>query len=651
MVKPRTNLTDIDGLRAIAVLGVVLFHLQVSGFAGGYVGVDIFFVISGFLITGILKDQLISGEFSFGAFYGRRVRRLFPAILATVFATTLAALFVLQPLELEAFAKSGVAAIASGANILFYLEAGYWDADSALKPLLHLWSLGVEEQFYLLWPALLWLLFRSCRPSSNAYITTLVALLLLSFGLSVYFTDRDQPAAFYLLPFRAWQFCLGAVALELWQRLHISLFSQQLVRSAGLALCCIGFVVLEDGSSFPGWQALIPSIGAALVLVAANADEPSPLLSNRPARWVGQISFSLYLAHWPPIALLSSWYLTPLTTPSRLALAAIITLATLVLYYGVERRFYQRHSYQSDNGRLTVYGSIVIAVLLAACLTFIAFQPARFGYQEVQLDAAAIKHYKRERDSLIDAGCRIDQLDDPSRCPASLVEPILVFGNSHEKDAFNFLTTALPASRSPSIVYFGGVGGCGKMTPEGVFTREEDWVVAASDSCQKRIDALWESLESVEWSMVLYSSKSPFARNKTDILHILQTIKTRQPSVKIALMGGLISTTRECAFFINRFGNSRACIRPGALSKYYADPKNDGGAVYYEDFMALGDLYIDKAGLVCTSPVDVQSCETETPEGHPMFVDRHHLTLPYAQLLGRRYLERYPDWYRDLTAK
>lgn len=153
-------LADIDGLRAVAVLGVVLFHLQIPGFAGGYVGVDIFFVISGFLISGLIRDRAAAGNFRFSSFYASRVLRLLPAVLATVAATTIAAILLLQPGMMSAFARSASAAVFSAANFVFYFESGYWDATAELKPLLHLWSLGVEEQFYLFWPGLLLLLYK-----------------------------------------------------------------------------------------------------------------------------------------------------------------------------------------------------------------------------------------------------------------------------------------------------------------------------------------------------------------------------------------------------------------------------------------------------------------------------------------------------------
>ena len=203
-------LTDIDGLRALAVLAVVLFHLQIPAFTGGFVGVDIFFVVSGFLISGLIRDKIKTDSFHFSAFYLRRVNRLLPAVLATVVMTTIVASFVVQPDAFGALALSAAAGVLSAANILFYFESGYWDASAELKPLLHLWSLGVEEQFYLFWPAFIVFLTTA---RAEVYRSGLVAVFLVSLAICIGYTRIDSTASFYLLPFRIWQFALGAIAL------------------------------------------------------------------------------------------------------------------------------------------------------------------------------------------------------------------------------------------------------------------------------------------------------------------------------------------------------------------------------------------------------------------------------------------------------
>ena len=367
MPNARRYLPDIDGLRALAVMAVVLFHLDVPGLDGGYVGVDIFFVISGFLISGILVDRINGDTLRFSEFYSSRIRRLLPAVLATVAATAIAAVLLLQPLELQSFGRSALAAIFSAANFVFYVESGYWDSDSALKPLLHMWSLGVEEQFYLFWPALVWLFIKI--GGHRGFVISMCLLLVLSLWASITYTTSDQPAAFFLLPFRVWQFCLGALAMVLWRRQKVSICGQQLLRSAGLALCCVAIATFADGSQFPGWLALIPSIGAAMVLIGASATDPSPILANSLARWLGRVSYSMYLVHWPPIALYLSVTQHGITDAARLGLGALTLVLTVLLHYGVESRFYRRGEHRTGHWGGAITGLLVASALLGICMT------------------------------------------------------------------------------------------------------------------------------------------------------------------------------------------------------------------------------------------------------------------------------------------
>ena len=465
---PRTLpgfLPDIDGLRAFAVLAVVLFHLQLPGFDGGYVGVDIFFVISGFLITGILQQKVSNGSFRFGEFYSSRVRRLFPAVIATVTATFIASALILQPLEFQGFAKSAAGALLSAANIVFYTEAGYWDADAELKPLLHMWSLGVEEQFYLFWPALLLVLLKFKR---QLYLVALTLLLVASLWAAISFTAIDQPAAFYLLPFRVWQFCFGALALALWQHFKLSDFGSQLTRAAGLAACVVVAVHPAAPENFPGWFALLPSVGAALVLFAASPEEPSPWLANKYALWVGKVSYAMYLVHWPPIALTLAWTQAELNPLSQALLAVVTLIGTLVLHYGVEKRFYQRGNHRHSNTKRLVLGSGVVTLLIVGVSVYGWKNPERLAVQEVVYTADVIEQIKKERFSLRKGQCYIIDLENSERCK-NLDNAILVLGDSHEVDGANFLNTILANRGGVGVVRFGSTNACGETDLTGAW--------------------------------------------------------------------------------------------------------------------------------------------------------------------------------------
>ncbi len=198
---------EIDGLRAVAVLLVIFFHYQFSIFGGGYVGVDVFFVISGYLITRLIKDQVEGGNFSITSFYVRRMRRLFPALFFTLIITTLAAFLLFSAEHLERYGQSLIYALISVSNFFFWQEAGYFDLNAIVKPLLHTWSLSVEEQFYLIWPGLLLLLFYPKKSSLALLGLAIVAVG--SLYLSESFLSSDPKAAFFLMPLRAFEFCIG----------------------------------------------------------------------------------------------------------------------------------------------------------------------------------------------------------------------------------------------------------------------------------------------------------------------------------------------------------------------------------------------------------------------------------------------------------
>ncbi|HJK93500.1 MAG TPA: acyltransferase family protein [Polyangiaceae bacterium LLY-WYZ-15_(1-7)] len=290
---------DVDGLRAIAVLPVVFFHVDLIPFMeGGYVGVDVFFVISGFLITAILHREMGEKRFSIVRFYERRVRRLWPALVVVVAFSVAFAYWLLLPSLLKDFGQSLVAVTVFGSNILFFLEAGYFDGPAELKPLLHTWSLAVEEQFYLFFPPMLWAIHRWALRWLKPII---VVSLLLSLGACVLIVGSHQSAAFYLLPFRAWEMLLGSI-------LSVGLlpaFRSRGLASAsglvGLGMILVSVATFTKETVFPGWSALLPCVGTLMVIHAGltPATWGAKLLGLAPLVFIGKISYSLYLWHWP----------------------------------------------------------------------------------------------------------------------------------------------------------------------------------------------------------------------------------------------------------------------------------------------------------------------------------------------------------------
>lgn len=289
---------DVDGLRAVAVLPVVLYHYGIPGFGGGFVGVDVFFVISGFLITSLIHAEMIDGRFSIVSFYERRVRRILPALIALIAICFLVSLVVLFPTDLKRFASSVIGASLFGSNFAFWLQAGYFESGADLKPLLHTWSLGVEEQFYMLFPAVLWLL-RGVRKSLLVVIIAILSILSLTY--SVWGVVHAPTTTFFLLPARSWELGLGALlALGALPGVTNRALGSALAL-AGLALIGWSVATLTAETPFPGLAAIAPCVGAALVIYAgmATTTPVAAVLSLRPVVFVGLLSYSLYLWHWP----------------------------------------------------------------------------------------------------------------------------------------------------------------------------------------------------------------------------------------------------------------------------------------------------------------------------------------------------------------
>jgi peptidoglycan/LPS O-acetylase OafA/YrhL len=291
---------DIDGLRAIAVLSVVLYHAGVGVLKGGFVGVDIFFVISGFLISGIIFHELEAGTFSIGRFYERRIRRIQPALMAMVVFTILLCAVIFVPVDFKQLAQSVGATVVFSSNIYFYLKSGYFDPLAETKPLLHTWSLAVEEQYYLFFPVLVVLLWRYAR---RHLISVLTGLAVVSFVFSIWQARAASNAAFYLPFDRIWELLIGALlAAGVVPPLRTPAL-RTLVGFIGLGAMMAAIFMFSPHDVFPGERALLPCLGAALLIYAGQGTAPgaNALLSTWPMVFTGKISYSLYLWHWPII--------------------------------------------------------------------------------------------------------------------------------------------------------------------------------------------------------------------------------------------------------------------------------------------------------------------------------------------------------------
>lgn len=333
---------EIDGLRGLAVLPVVLYHAHVPGFGGGFVGVDVFFVISGYLITGLILGDLNQGRFSLVHFYERRVRRILPALGLVAAVCLVVAWLVYLPNEFLGFSRSLAALCVFSTNFLFWQESGYFDAPAEEKPLLHTWSLAVEEQFYLLFPLGLLLALRFARVRVHVVIA---ALGLLSFVLSVWATQHVPIANFFLLPMRAWELFLGAGLALAGRQQPRRVWVAELAALVGLACVLVAVTTFNERTPFPGWAAVLPCLGAALVIWSTQHNDTFSrrALSHRWPVHIGLLSYSLYLWHWPLLVFSRRILDRSLTTPETAFVLGASFVLSWISWRLVEQPVRKRH--------------------------------------------------------------------------------------------------------------------------------------------------------------------------------------------------------------------------------------------------------------------------------------------------------------------
>ena len=364
-----TYRADIDGLRGVAVASVVCYHLGLSWLPGGFTGVDVFFVISGYLITGILVREVASGSFSIVRFYERRIRRLLPALLVVLIATLIAGWFLFIPQHYEATGGAAAASLLFAANIWFWRTQNYFSPSGDLNPLLHLWSLGVEEQFYLFFPFLIVLGVRYA-PRWLPWMLGFSASA--SFLLCVWATQSQwAQAAFYLLPTRAWELLAGALLVFVPTAFLTRSRHQSVAAYVGLALLLAGFFVIKDGAGFPGWVAAIPVVGTCLLILGARNPDTFvfSILSARPMVALGLVSYSLYLWHWPIIVFARNLFLNVELSFGQAVLAGAVSVALAVLTYRyVERPFRNREQLPLKPLFLTVVPALGLCLAAAVAV-------------------------------------------------------------------------------------------------------------------------------------------------------------------------------------------------------------------------------------------------------------------------------------------
>ena len=363
--------TDIDGLRAVAVLPVILFHTGFAWLPGGFVGVDVFFVISGYLISALILREMEAQNFSFLRFYGRRARRILPALLVVIFFTLLGGYFFLLPDEYSTLSDAALTALTGTSNIYFWDSAStYFGLDIATQPLLHTWSLGIEEQFYLLFPALLFFLYR--RFSRKVMSLILITLLVVSLTANVLLAPDFVQFTFYMLPPRAWELLAGVLlGIGIVPAIRNPVVAN-IAAMTGLTLIIGAMLLLDKHSVFPGINAVYPVLGTTLIIHSNThvSTAVARLLSMRPLVLIGLISYSLYLWHWP-LTVYTQMVFTP--DDSRLFIVALSIVLAAISYRFVETR-YRKPSVNFGVRRITRELGIIATLATAGAVFIISEQ-------------------------------------------------------------------------------------------------------------------------------------------------------------------------------------------------------------------------------------------------------------------------------------
>ncbi len=602
------------------MLTVVLYHYGIAPFTGGFIGVDVFFVISGYLITKNLFTDLSGDRFSLVRFYDRRFRRILPALLVVLVASVAAGYLLLLPGDLARLGESGMFAAFGFSNFYFLWSSGYFDPAAEMQPLLHTWSLAVEEQFYLFWPLVMWCVWR-LRKSAVFLLAVLAVIALASFVASVYWVETDQPVAFFMLHTRAWELAAGAALV----------FAKPIASRAlgegmgwvGLALIFYAAVQLTAETAFPGWNALYPCVGAALLVWPKSATTSAHrLLSLRPAVFIGLISYSLYLWHWPVLVFFRHYAnaAMPTLTEAIMLIGLSIAAAWISLHL-VERPVRQMRFQFWTPGRTIIAGAVSMAVTAAiASYSYLGNGlPGRLDEQARHY--AAFDPYKREHEY---SGCSVRAVPADDSLPDCLTrkggEPrLLILGDSYATQL------ALPVYQSADNATLITIGnnGC-RPVLDSVGRRQ----------CTELMARAFDTyLSEGNFDAVILAARW---RNGNDIRKLRKTLTEILRSTEhVYVIGQPIEYTTPLPSLLASASLPRRSHEIRAFNRY-----EEVSALEEEVKSALEGLpvtYVSPLQALCDAD---SNCQTVTDGNVPIQYDYGHLTREGARLVIDRLIQQ-----------
>lgn len=632
---------DIEGLRAIAVFGVVAFHFGLTELQGGFAGVDIFFVISGYLITSHLQNEIgRSGTVDLWRFYARRARRLLPASLLVILVTLLVGYFILSPSEQELYSKGALYASAYVINLwLIRWSFDYFAPDSADNPFLHYWSLSVEEQFYLAWPALL-LLFAWLRPGRKALAVQMGFVALLSFAACLWLTFSSQPWAFYFSPFRAWEFAVGGlISLAVSQPWARNFRHASVTGWIGLGLIVIAYLTLSEEGAFPGFAAVLPVAGTAMLLFVGARQVPAgvtPWLGNGAFQWIGKLSYSLYLWHWPVIVYAS--ILKPeLTLADRLG-CLLLTVALSALTYHLVENPIRRNGWLTAQSRR----SLGFAALLTAIGVTMAFGSADLASGHVDREQRFVQMSAERKSAARAAGAScvaVVDVEDPVAC--ELGDPkgkttIVLFGDSHADHWSSPLAKIAKEKGWRLVTYLKGACPAARVTVWSATMKRK------FDECDRWREAAMRNIVSLDPALVIVSQFSHHyvandiednAYHPLDLGPWVDGVKSsvgtlRDAGIEVVVLRDVplhkldVSRCVQRALWQERGSSVCDTPRPEALDDRVFEAERAAMA-------AMDVTYVDTSGMFC----DERSCQSMI-DGKLTYRDRQHIAADYAEGLA-----------------
>lgn len=628
---PSDYRADIDGLRAVAVLAVLVYHAVPTALPGGFTGVDIFFVISGYLISRIILGDLKNGRFTFADFYSRRIRRIFPALIVVLVFVLICGWYLLLPAYFRQLGGHVAAGAAFISNVVFYLETGYFDVAADMKPLLHLWSLGIEEQYYLVWPLMLFAL----RRHVHRIFWMIVALAVGSFLLNVVVTPRNPEAAFFLPPPRFWELMIGSIVAygQVYRAATGTIATSaagvprwsNALSVAGAVLLVVAMVLVNDSRAFPGWWALLPTGGTLLLIIGGpNAWINRRILANRVAVFIGLISYPLYLWHWPLLTyarILNGGAEPPVGV--RLGAAAVSILLAWLTYMLLETRV--RHA------RRATWSHRVVPVLATSMAVLGIY--GLFAVGSISQSRSASVPYLAAVSEAFDDW----QYGGDGVFKGDTEHSVLFFGDSHMAQYLPRIELLMQEHGRPlRTVIFKTAFGCAPMP--GIERRGR--------KCAKFVDDALATARRPEVDTVVISASWRGLIDRTDYYRVGdspdEVVDLNAPEARWVMDGfeaalnQLTAAGKRVVIVLSgpygrAFDPGEMVVRNGldfdlrmspAVPRARVEAMN---AHVDEPLRAIaarvGATIVDPADTLCTSKV----CPTTSPDGSPLFKDSSHL--------------------------